>query len=150
MAYGTRTTNILKAPRILTPPFLCPSLASCTVISHGFGRRRSRPSRHLFHVDAPATPSNSFPTPPQLSDLPQSCSGCGAFAQTVSPEQPGFYSTNRKSVKAFIGRNGRCLDEGYDGESEVFERVLGAADASLLAQMGLQGGGRNGTKGQMS
>lgn len=145
-----RRTNILKAPRNLTPLFVCPLLASCTNISHDLGRPRSRPRGHLLHIDATATSSDTFPTTSQLLNLPQSCPGCGAFTQTVSPEQPGFYSTNRKSVKTFIGRNGQCTGKGYDRESKVFERTLGDTDASLLGQMGLQGRGENNTKSRLS
>lgn len=150
MAYCIRNTYLLHAPSNLIPLFLCPSLASHTNISHGLGRPRSRPSRHQLHVNTTGTPSCGFPTPSQLSNLPRSCPGCGAFTQVVRPEQPGFYGTNRKSMKAFIGRNRQCPGEGYDGESKLFEQVLGATDASLLSQMGLQGGRENNTKGQIS
>ena len=141
MAHGLRNINILKTPSYLVPLFLCPSLASCANISHDLGRLLSRPHRHHFHVDGNATPSHGFATPLQLLSLPRSCPGCGAFTQIVSPEQPGFYGTNRKSVKAFIGRNGQRPSKGYDGESQIFEHVLETADTSLLSQMGLQGGG---------
>lgn len=48
-----------------------------------------------------------------------------------------------------MDRNGQTPGMAYDGESKVFERVLKAVDASLLSQMGLQGG-ENNTKGQIS
>ena len=150
MAYGIRTINPLEVPSRLIPLFLCPSFVSYTNIRHGFGRHLSRPRRHQLHVDATATLSDGFPTPSQLSHLPRSCPGCGALTQTVSPEQPGFYGTNRKSVKAFIGRNGQYPGKGYDGELKLFERVLGAADASLLSQIGLQRGAEKDTSGQIS
>lgn len=150
MAYGIRTTHLLKAPSNAIPLFLCPSLASCINISHSLGRRRSRPPRHQLHVDATTTPSLGLPTPSQILNLPRSCPGCGALTQTVSPEQPGFYGTNRKSVKTFIDRNGQCPGKGHDGESVLFELVLGAADASLSAQMGLQGGAENNIRGHES
>ena len=38
----------------------------------------------------------------KLLDLPRSCPGCGAFTQSTSPDQPGFYGANRKAVQAFI------------------------------------------------
>ena len=149
MANAIGLVNLLKAPSNLIPLFLCPSLAPCINISHGLRRRHSRPRRHQLHVDATATPSDGYPTSSQLLHLPRSCPGCGALTQTVSPEQPGFYGTNRKSVKAFICRNVQCPGKGYDGESKLFERVLGAGDASLLSQIGLQGGEKT-TKGQIS
>lgn len=149
MAYGIRTIHLLKAPSHSIPLFLCPLLASCVSISHGPRRRCLRPRRHQLHVDTTITSLHSLPDPSHLLDLPRSCPGCGAFTQTVSPEQPGFYGTNRKSVKAFIDRKGQCPYQGHDGESVLFELVLGAADASLLAQMGLQEDGENRTRGQI-
>ena len=148
MAFSIRTINPLEAPSHLIPLFLCPSLALYTNIRYGFGRQLSRPRRRQLHV-ATATLSDGFPTPSQLLHLPRSCPGCGAFTQTVRPEQPGFYGTNRKSVKALLGRNGQCPGKGYDGESSLFERVLGAADASLLSQIGLQRGVEKHTNGQI-
>ena len=144
MAHSTQTSSLLKVTRNLIPLFLCPLHASYTGVSYGLGRQRLKHRSHQFHADATATASYGFPTSSQLLHLPRSCPGCGAFTQTVNPEQPGFYGTNRKSVKAFIGRNGQHRGNGYNGESEVFNRVLGAADANLLSQMGLKGGGENG------
>lgn len=148
MAHGLRSTNL---PIVFTKSillFLLPSLASCTNITHGLGRRQlSRPRRHQLHVDATAAPSHGLPNRSQLLNLPRSCPGCGAYTQSVSPEQPGFYGTNRKSVKAFIDPNGQSPSKECNGESELFEHVLGAGGASLLSQMGLQGG-ENNTKSQ--
>ena len=150
MAHGLRNTYLLKTPTNLIPLFLCPSLASCANISHDLRRLLRRPRRHQLHVGCAAKPSHSFPTPLQLSNLPRTCPGCGAFTQTVSPEQPGFYGTNRKSVKTFIGSNGQPPNKGYDGESKLFEHVLDAADASLLSRMGLEGGEENSKSSQIS
>ena len=140
MAHAIRTTSLLNAPSILIPLFLCPSLVSSTSSGHNFGGQRRR---HKLHVDATATIPADLPSPSQLLSLPRSCPGCGAFTQTVSPEQPGFYGTNRKSVKAFVSRNGQHPGSGNKGEQILFERVLGAADASLLSQVGLKGVGEN-------
>ena len=49
-----------------------------------------------------------------------------------------------------MGPNGPCPSgqvENCDGESKVFEHILGITDVSLLSQMGLQGHDRNKTKG---
>ena len=136
MANCTRSTSLLKGSPLLESLFLCPILASCTSGSHNFGRRHPQSRRHRLHSDAA---SQSSPNPSQLLCLPRSCPGCGAFTQSVSPEQPGFYGTNRKSVKAFIYSNGQRVGNEPNGESKIFERVLGAADTFLLSQMGVQG-----------
>ncbi|KAK2757674.1 hypothetical protein FQN54_004643 [Arachnomyces sp. PD_36] len=36
--------------------------------------------------------------------LPVSCPGCGALTQWVDTNEPGFYSTSRRSVKSFLQR----------------------------------------------
>ena len=149
MAYGIQHTHLLKPSSSSTPLFLCASLASWTSIGRGLQRRRSNHYGRQLHLDAIATPSHSRLKPSQLSKLPILCPGCGAFTQTISPEQPGFYGTNRKSVRAFMAPNKQCLGqvENCDGESKVFEHILGITDVSLLSQMGLDGHDRNNTKG---
>ena len=138
MAPATRLAYLLKVPRAPVPVFLCPILASYSGPVHSTRRRDVRIQKRQLHVET-AAPVHELSTPSQLLELPRSCPGCGAFTQIVSPDQPGFYSTNRKSVKAFIARHGQALGRGQSGESETFQRVLGFADAALLSQMGLTG-----------
>ena len=139
MENAIRSTSLLKAHRALIPLFLCPILSSSTRVSHNPARRPG-PRRHQLHVDARASALQSSPIPSRILSLPRSCPGCGAFTQTVSPNQPGFYGTNRKSVKAFIDGNGQDSVSAYSGESKVFERTMRALDVTLLSQMGLQEG----------
>ena len=150
MAYSIRTSSLPKAPTNLIPLFLCPLLASCTGGYPGSAQRPPGPRRHQLHVDIAAAASHGFPNPSQVLHLPRSCPGCGAPTQTVSTGQPGYYGTKRKSVKAFIGRDGQKPGNGYDGESKVFERVLGVADVDLLTQMGLHGANESKLNGQIS
>ena len=150
MAYSIRTSSLLKAPTYLIPLFPCPLLASCTGGYPGSAQRPLRSRRHQLHVDIAAAASHGFPNLSQVLHLPRSCPGCGALTQTVSTGQPGYYGTNRKSVKAFIGRDGQNPGNVYDGESKVFERALGVADADLLSQMGLRGASETNLNGQRS
>lgn len=153
MAYSIRSNSLLKAPTNLIPLFLCPLLASCTGGYPGPAQRPLRPRRHQLHVDVAAAASHGLhglPIPSQVLPLPRSCPGCGALTQTISTGQPGYYSTNRKSVKAFTGRNGQNPGNRYDGESEVFEHVLEVADVDLLSQMGLHGASDTKLTGQIS
>ena len=147
MAYSIRTSSLLKAPANLIP--LCPLLPSC-IGGDSDSIPQHRPGPRRLHVDVASVASHGFPTPSQIQHLPRSCPGCGALTQTVSPGQPGFYGANRKSVKAFIGRYGQYPGNGYDGESKMFERVLGVADADLLSQIGLHGARAINSKGQIS
>jgi hypothetical protein len=34
--------------------------------------------------------------------LPVSCPGCGALTQWVEPDEPGFYTISRRSIKSFL------------------------------------------------
>ena len=150
MSYSVRTSSLLKAPTDLIPLFLCPLLATCTRGYPGSAQRPPRPRRHQLHVDVAAAALHSFPNPSQVLHLPRSCPGCGALTQTVCTEQPGYYGTNRKSVKAFIDRSGQNPGNEYHGELKVFERVLRVADADLLSQMGLRGASETKLNGQIS
>ena len=40
--------------------------------------------------------------PPAATLLPVSCPGCGALTQWVEPDEPGFYTTSRRSIKTFL------------------------------------------------
>ena len=50
-------------------------------------------------------PSLSLPkpvSPALLKQLPWSCPGCGAYTQLVEPDEAGYYSLTRKSVRSFL------------------------------------------------
>lgn len=94
--------------------------------------------RRRLHVESAAAPASGMPTHSQLLELPRSCPGCGAFTQVVSPEQPGFYTTNRRSVKAFIASHER-VHKGVLDEPNAFKQVLDNVDAPVLSQLGLEG-----------
>ncbi|EEH09179.1 conserved hypothetical protein [Histoplasma capsulatum G186AR] len=61
-----------------------------------------------LHHSSPDTPIPDIPERicPKLdpTSLPLSCPGCGAFTQWLTPEEAGYYSVNRKSVKEYIRR----------------------------------------------
>jgi len=136
----------VKPSSITIPLFLCSLLRPYESLSLGRSRNAqlSRPQKRKLYIETVIPPAQSLsvqglPTPSQLLELPRSCPGCGALTQTISSDQPGFYSTNRKSVRAFIARNGQPVCRGHTGESETFDHVIGTADASLLAHLGLTG-----------
>ena len=76
--------------------------------------------------------------PLQYIELPSSCPGCGALTQSVSPDQPGYYSTGRKSVKAFIDSCEPYVNSALNHESNTFRHVLNNIKRSTLSQLGLQ------------
>ena len=97
---------------------------------------QSHPEDQL-HATAVTRPTPIGPSDLQVRNLLQSCPGCGAFAQSLNSDQPGFYSTDRKPVKAFIANRGHGLDEETPDVSEVFNHVLDSADKNGLSELGV-------------
>ena len=123
--------------RNTVPLLICPVLAAYSSWTPGPCRQAPSIRKRHQHVETAAATAHDLPTPQQLLDLPRSCPGCGAFTQAVSPGRPGFYSTNRKAVKAFIARHGQNVKHRKSEESEAFDRIVGNADTALLSQLGL-------------
>ena len=97
----------------------------------------SRPQIRQLRSRTDLTVSGDLPTRSQGFDLPVACPGCGAFVQFVSADQPGFYSTNRKSMELFLHNHGQVLSQAQQSEAELFDNVLKGANLSLLSQMDL-------------
>ena len=120
---STIYTTFLK-PHHVTPPAQYRTLGSKTQIRQ-------------MHLDA--IPKSFLvlqsPSPSQLLLLPKTCPGCGAFTQSTSSDQAGFYSVNRKSVKAYIAQG---LSQKRDiGESYIYKKSLEQVDPSLLQSLPL-------------
>ncbi|KAL8716743.1 MAG: hypothetical protein Q9225_005949, partial [Loekoesia sp. 1 TL-2023] len=68
----------------------------------------------------------------EISDLPQSCPGCGAFTQGVgTQEEAGFYSSSRKSVKNFIFHTSQRPYDTFHEALRGFEQVAPREDEAL-------------------
>ena len=145
MASVAQISSLLRSLDNTVSLILRPTFASRV---YGISKRNKRAacsSRNYgrqLHVDSAPKPSYGTPTHSQLLRLPRSCPGCGAFTQSVDPDQPGFYNTNRKSVKAFIASHEQALEYG---EPNAFKHVVEHADRSLLSQLGLEGAQGQGT-----
>lgn len=74
--------------------------------------------------------------------LPHACPGCGGLAQTVEPNEAGYYSLTRPAVKRYLNPKTQ-LDEL--AAEEVLKKSLGQADSGLLQTLGLNS--VNGDKG---
>lgn len=61
--------------------------------------------------------------------LPICCPGCGAFSQTIEPEEPGYYSKSRKSRRK-LPTSKKDATERHDAESEDVV-VSGIQDGSV-------------------
>lgn len=57
--------------------------------------------------------------------LPISCPGCGAYAQTIEPSEPGYYSRTRKKAKKLWHKRQQVIAKdkqlSRDGEEEVVD-----------------------------
>jgi len=141
MALVAQLSPISKVKAIPVASVFCPALAFFTRIAPWKQKRSVRfvgsPGR-LLHVDSVLAPTPDTVTHLLLRELPRSCPGCGAFTQSVSPDQPGYYSTSRKSVKAFIAHHGHGTERGQAGESQIFKQILDGADDLLLSQLGME------------
>lgn len=137
MASGHCLLHPCKFRRITVPLCVFPILIAYSSWTPRPCRQVPSIQKRRQHVETAAATTHDLPTPQQLFDLPRSCPGCGAFTQAVSPDQPGFYSTNRKSVKAFIARREQNSKHGKSEESEAFDRIVGSADTALLSLLGL-------------
>lgn len=91
--------------------------------------------RRLYHDSVSAT-EPSLLTQSELLQLPALCPGCGAYAQTIHSDEPGFYDIKRKSVKSFVEQ---CYGDRSDYRSEdstILSRVLDAKDDSMIPLLG--------------
>ncbi|KAJ5679731.1 hypothetical protein N7462_007975 [Penicillium macrosclerotiorum] len=66
--------------------------------------------------------------PDNLTDLlPICCPGCGAFSQTIEPDEPGYYSTKRKETRKLLASKDMLA---YTTDLAGAENVKSKANAS--------------------
>lgn len=147
-ACGELTTPLLHRSSRTVPAFLCPILLRSSAQRH-----RSTPQRRPLVTSTSALPVPSLPdlqssASPSHSQhdgtvsktglaLPAICPGCGALQQTVKPGEAGYYSTSRKSVKAFIAKNGDSWHSNRTPEDHIWKAAVEKADDGLLSDLGL-------------
>jgi hypothetical protein len=119
------------------PTFLCPTLLRYNPYSYPFKQQQPsiyKAQRRCLHL-AESKPAQVAPE--RL--LPIQCTGCGAFAQTTSEGEPGFYTLGRKNVRAFL--LGESLtDDGQNWrkqKNEVLLKALENADSELAASLNI-------------
>lgn len=49
--------------------------------------------------------------------LPICCPGCGAYAQTVEPNEPGYYSKSRKQTRKLFAEKQKVTDNGEENKA---------------------------------
>ncbi|KAI0831602.1 hypothetical protein F5Y06DRAFT_281403 [Hypoxylon sp. FL0890] len=141
--------NIAEHPRrVELPLFLCPSI---NLVSHrqrlgtvasstGVPTSRWRVQHRCLHVQAEA-PTETLPLPDNdpkklfsIKRLPKQCSGCGAFSQTTSPNQPGYFDLSRKAVRNYLQPQGRDRSRRED---KIYEDALKQFDHEELKKKGV-------------
>lgn len=140
LARNTLRKTDFAAQSFDIPTFLCPVLLSYTPTRFNRSPRqqslplRTGQRRCLHKVDSNTIASEISPL---KLELPILCTGCGAYAQTYDQEKPGFYTLNRRSLKAFL----QGKDEGSRKreEDEIVLKALQSADSNLIESLGLDG-----------
>ncbi len=147
-AGGEFTKPTLPRGSRIVPVFHCPSLLRTNAHLHS-----STPQRRPLITSTSVLPPPSLPellsgassSPSQYDatvskatlGLPAICPGCGALQQTVKPGEAGFYSTTRKSVKAFCAQNGGSKPSNRTSEDYILKAAVEKADDRLLSELGL-------------
>ena len=141
MASAITYKSLYNTTVINVPQYLCVLVTLRTRITPRPQRRCVRFLKNYhnqLHNQLATRPKSGVPTHSQLLDLPQCCPGCGALTQVLNPDQPGYYSTNRKLVKAFLANHGQASDKRFLRDPSTFHRILDSADEPLLLQLGLK------------
>ena len=95
-----------------------------------------RPQSSLAILKAPPIDS-AFADTLLSSILPWTCPGCGAYTQTLNPDDAGFYSTTRKPVKAFSKARQATVRSKSIEEAQTFDKVIADVNPSMLQSLGL-------------
>ncbi|PYI21365.1 hypothetical protein BO99DRAFT_400951 [Aspergillus violaceofuscus CBS 115571] len=79
----------------------------------------SKELRNYSTADSPPAISSSI----SPESLPVCCPGCGAYAQTVEPDEPGYYGKTRKHIRK-LGQEAQQLVAAPEAEGEkAAERI---------------------------
>lgn len=138
-----RTGDVLPASGV--PLFLCPT------IQHGGSTlsklRATQPvrlvQRRTVHVEATSAPipeDSPATAKSDHRDLPLTCSGCGAFAQTNDSNQLGYYDVTAKRVRNWRRLQDKDAEKKSSEEDDVINEVLKSMDSAKLEELGLSAG----------
>ena len=118
--------------------FLCPALLRPPLCTPYARKSQAHIQTRQIQVEAgiigPIEQPHNAPT---LISLPSQCPGCGAYTQSSHPENAGYYSVSRKSVKSYINQRRNLSDAGRTIEDAAFDQVTTEAKPELLKKLGL-------------
>ena len=130
------------------PVFLCPVVGAKRIGTTSTRRvelsradtRLYQPRRniHTLSEGPPSPAEGSYPTKRGISvgkELPLQCFGCGAFAQTSSAEEPGYFDLERKAVRQYLG----LLEEAKPvrKDDRIVQDVMKTIDLAELDKLGV-------------
>jgi hypothetical protein len=102
-------------------------------------------SLRLLHSQASGEETSSNPTlnpNTYITKLPLQCPGCGAFTQTSSSDDAGFYDIQRRRVQNYIQQDQRPkLKPTVKEEDQVVEQLVGTLGEEELKKLGLDPSG---------
>jgi hypothetical protein len=125
LRFARRLSRQVEVPVVVLPTFLCPAVLRIGPLhptGYSYEQSVSRTSqRRLLHLSTSnAKDTSPFSAPISVERLPTQCPGCGALAQTVFEQEPGFYSLKRRSVKDFV----ECPSNKISAEDAVIKAAL--------------------------
>ena len=128
------------------PHFLCPALLSSSQSLARFtasSRALPTPShrlqtRCLSILPRAAAVKDYSRFENRVPELPERCAGCGSFSQTSDATAPGFYTSTRRSVEAYLQGEPRGLARGKSVDAHALESALGQVDGNVLDSLKAQ------------
>ena len=94
------------------------SVASFPNASHGSKLMDGRGQRN-YSSEVPEQSAGNFDVPATSSyELPLCCPGCGAYSQTIDPNEPGYYDEGRKQVRKHRAAVERASESKKDEQNE--------------------------------
>jgi hypothetical protein len=129
-----RLARQVELPVAVLPAFLCPSFLRINPVAHPSTCRQYR-HLHTAENSIGVGPKNwqlakSLAvdiTPMAGAKLPVQCPGCGALSQAIQPDEPGFYTLTRKSLR---GQFPQKHSASNSEEVSVLEKSLSALEDS--------------------
>lgn len=125
------------------PLYLCPAAARCqTLYRSGHVTTTGAPGHRLLplrqasklHLTSRPTKDDDSVQVTPVRTLPVQCAGCGALSQTAVPDQPGYFSLDRRAVKVYLGL--LKVEQRQSSEDEVLQDAL-QNRGDLLQRLGV-------------
>ncbi|KAL4892654.1 hypothetical protein BDV59DRAFT_37979 [Aspergillus ambiguus] len=121
-----RTYPLQPCQRRLSRQFSSCSAFSRLSLPTTHGSLKTQQQRHSLSTTAPP---HIKPSDLVESALPVCCPGCGAYAQTVEPNEPGYYSKTRKHTRKALSETKQVAgNSGLDGEPDLETKGKEAAE----------------------